>query len=132
MDMRGLRRHRTLIGWAAIVALLGNVIGGLFCAAPAKAYPSDYPPELAGAMVICTEHGEQMLPSAADDEPKAPSKHCPLCLAAAGVALLLTFAALWWLMPLPRSRATAFDFFAAFADGLRRNGLGSRAPPLSA
>jgi Protein of unknown function (DUF2946) len=129
--MRGFRRHRTLIGWITVVALLGNVVGGLFCSASAKAGPFDYPPDLAAAMVICTEHGAQMLVPAGDDE-KAPGKPCPLCLAAAAVALLLTFAAAWSLVPFPASRPIAFDFVPAFADSLRRAGLGSRAPPLSA
>ena len=131
--MGGLRRHRTLIGWIAVVALLGNVVGGLFCSASAKAGPFDYPPDLAAAFVICTEHGAQAPAAAAgDDEPKAPGKPCPLCLAAAAVALVLTFAAAWSLIPLPANGAIAFDFVPALADALRRAGLGSRAPPLSA
>jgi hypothetical protein len=130
--MGGLRRHRTLIGWVAVLALLGNVVGGLFCSASAKAGPFDYPADLAGAFVICSEHGAQLPAPAGNDEPKAPNKPCPLCLAAAAAALVLAFAAAWSLVPLPTSRPLAFDFTPALRDALRRAGLGSRAPPLSA
>ncbi len=130
--MGGLRRHRTLIGWVAVVALLGNVIGGAFCSMPAKAGPFDYPPELAGVMVICTEHGVQTLASGLDDEQQKPSKLCQLCLAAAGFAVVLAFAALGIRIPLPTDRRIAIDFIPTFAGRLRRAGLGSRAPPLPA
>jgi len=130
--MGGLRRHRTLIGWIAVVALVGNVVGGLFCSASAKAGPFDFPPDLAAAFVICSEHGAQLPAPAGDDEPKAPNKPCPLCLAAAAAALGVACAAAWSRAPLPTSGAVAFDFTPALRDALRRAGLGSRAPPLSA
>jgi hypothetical protein len=130
--MGGLRRHRTLIGWIAVVALLGNVVAGAFCSMPAKAGPLDYPPDLAGAFVICSEHGSQMPAPAGDDEPTAPGKLCPLCLAAAAAALVLAFAFLSSLLPLPTNGVIAFDFTPALRDALRRAGLGSRAPPLFA
>jgi hypothetical protein len=130
--MGKIRRHRTLIGWIAIVALLSNVVAGLFCSAPSKAGPFDYPQDLLGAMVICTEHGVQMLASGDGEGGKAPGKPCQLCLAAAAIALLLVFVALGSLLPLPPSRRNAFEFVPTFAGGLRRAGLGSRAPPLPA
>jgi hypothetical protein len=132
--MEGLRQHRTFVAWIAILALLGNVAAGLFCSVSHKRDGLGYPPELLALMVICTEHGERAL---ADDGvagglPDAPAKPCALCLAAAGLTLILALAALLAFVPVAGIRRIASTFAVPFADGLRRNGLGSRAPPLPA
>src|SRR4030095_7167826 len=61
--MGAIRQQRTLIAWIAMLALLGNVVAGMFCSPPLKrAGAAGYPTELLGALVICSEHGEQTLP----------------------------------------------------------------------
>jgi hypothetical protein len=124
-----IRHHRTLIAWLALAALIGNLAAGLFCSVPLHS-PSLDP--LAGA-VICTSHGEQ---APADENgappPPPPSKPCQICLAAVALSLILIVTVLLGLLPQSRPRWGAFRFISALADGLRRDGLGSRAPPLPA
>jgi hypothetical protein len=121
-----IRHHRALIAWVALVALIGNLVAGMFCAVPPK------PPALDpffGA-VICTSHGEQV-PADENGSPP-PSKPCQICIAAIALSLILLVSALLGLIPAALPRWFAFRFVAAPADGLRRDGLGSRAPPLPA
>jgi Protein of unknown function (DUF2946) len=125
--MGTIRHHRTLIAWVALFALIGNLAAGLFCSVPLGA-PSLDP--LAGA-VICTSHGEQA-PADENGAPPPPSKSCQICIAAVALSLILLVAVLLGLLPQSRPRWAAFRFISALADGLRRDGLGSRAPPLPA
>jgi hypothetical protein len=125
--MGTIRHHRTLIAWVALFALIGNLAAGLFCSVPLGA-PSLDP--LAGA-VICTSHGEQP-PADENGAPPPPSKSCQICIAAVALSLILLVAVLLGLLPQSRPRWAAFRFISALADGLRRDGLGSRAPPLPA
>jgi hypothetical protein len=130
--MDGLRRHRTLVAWVAIVALLGNVAAVLASPAFAQRSASDYPVDLLGPLVICTEHGTRTL---APDEGKAPDtagKHCPMCLAPAVFALILAVAGAFLMAPPSNRSRCAFEFRGTLAHRLRRAGLGSRAPPLPA
>jgi len=130
--MGALRHHRTLIAWVAIVALLGNVALGLFAPTFGQRGVSDWPADLLGAQVICSEHGERA--PAPDDgtAPQAPAPHCLMCLAAPIFAFIVALAAAVLLtMPLPRARFV-LELRDTLADRLRRAGLGSRAPPLPA
>ena len=128
--MRSIRQHRALIAWIALVALIGNLAVAMACSVPVKKQTSDYPVELLGALVICSEHGETTLPD--DGGAPPPSKPCQLCSAALSFTLVLAVAVLFGLMPLPRSEPMRLGFVATFADRLFRAGLGSRAPPLPA
>jgi hypothetical protein len=125
--MGTIRHHRTLIAWLALAALIGNLAAGLFCSVPLSS-PSLDP--LAGA-VICTSHGEQV-PADENGAPPPPSKPCQICIAAVALSLVLLVAVLLGLLPQSRPRRVAFRFISALADGLRRDGLGPRAPPLPA
>jgi len=118
-----------LIAWLGLVALIGNLASGMFCSVPAKQKWADFPIELAGAMVICTEHGEQTVP---DDGTAPPQKPCRICIAAAGMLLTLVVAALFALMPLAPPARLAPAFFPTAARRYCRGSLGSRAPPLPA
>jgi hypothetical protein len=126
--MGTIRHHRTLIAWLALAALIGNLAAGLFCSVPLRS-PSLDP--LAGA-VICTSHGEQAPADENGAPPPPPSKPCQICTAAVALSLILFATALLGLLPKPRPRWAAFRLVTAVAHRLRRNGLGSRAPPLPA
>jgi hypothetical protein len=127
--MGGIRQYRALIAWVALIALVGNLAAGMFCSVPLKSAALDLPPDLAAAMVICSSHGEQ---APGDDPTPVPSKPCQICTAATLLLLILLVAALLGLVAPARPRWFAFRFIPAPADGLRRAGLGSRAPPLPA
>src|SRR5262245_50757349 len=90
--MGAIRRHRTLLAWIAIVAVLGNLAAGLVSPAFARGAASDpWPVELLGPQVICSEHGD---PAALPDgTPPTPAPHCLMCLAAPGFALVVAAAA---------------------------------------
>ena len=130
--MDGLRRQRTLIASVAIVALLGNVIAGLFSPAFARGNAWDWPADLLGPQVICSEHGSQILGSGNGNSPEPPAKHCPICLAAQALFALALMAAAFLLVPLPSGQRFALHHPDRLVDRLRRAGLGSRAPPLPA
>jgi hypothetical protein len=130
--MGGLRRCKVLIAWVAILALLGNFLGGFSSATLAQGSASDYPVDLLGPLVICSEHGAQTAPPDDGTAPEGPGKHCPMCLAAAVFAFIALLAAAALLAPLGAGRRVTFQFGVTFADCLRRPGLGSRAPPLPA
>jgi hypothetical protein len=127
--MAAIRQYRALIAWLGLVALIGNLITGVFCSAPSKRTATDLPVELVGAMVICTEHGEQTLP---DEGAPPPQKPCQICIAAAGLLLTLVVATLLALLPLAPQERIAFAFVTTVAHRHCRAGLGSRAPPLPA
>lgn len=129
--MGELRHRRGLIAWIAVIALLGNVVAGFFSPTLALRSASDYPVDLLGPLVICTDHGTQIAP---DDgkPPEAPGKHCPMCLAAAVVAFLVALATAVLLAPLTAGRRVSFHYCATLMERLRPGGLGSRAPPLPA
>jgi hypothetical protein len=131
--MGALRRHRTLIAWVAIVALLGNVAAGLFSAAFAQRGASDWPADLLGPQVICSEqHGDRTLAPTEGNDPQAPATHCLMCLAAPMFALVVALAAVVLLAPPVSRERFALQLRDTLADRLRRAGLGSRAPPLPA
>jgi hypothetical protein len=128
--MATIRRHRALIAWLGLFALIGNLAAAMFCPVPAKRIAADFPVELLGAMVICSEHGEQALP---DDGSPPPQKPCQICIAAARLIItLVVAAALLALMPLAPGERIAFAFLPTIATRYCRAGFGSRAPPLPA
>jgi hypothetical protein len=130
--MGEFRRHRAWIAWVAIIAVLSNVVGAFAFSNFAQPGASDYPVDLLGPLVICTGHGLQAAPSDDGKAPEAPGKHCPMCLTPSVFALIIALVAAALLAPLSVERRFAPHLCATFADGLRRSGLGSRAPPLPA
>jgi hypothetical protein len=130
--MRALRRHRTLIAWLAIVALLGNVAAGLLAPAFAQRGASDWPADLLGPQVICSEHNDQVPASGDGKAPQAPDTHCLMCLAAPALSFIVLVTAAVLLLPPARRTGFALQLYDTLADRLRRAGLGSRAPPLPA
>jgi hypothetical protein len=129
--MGRLRRHRTLIAWVAIAALLGNVAAGLFSPAFGARAASDWPADLLGPQVICSEHGDRTMVPDDGKAPQTPDAHCLMCLATPAFALIIALAAAVLLSP-PATRARCALLHDTLANRLRRAGLGSRAPPLPA
>jgi hypothetical protein len=130
--MGAFRRHRTLIAWFAIAALLGNLAAGLFSPAFGQRATSGWPADLLGPQVICTEHGD---PAAVPDDGKAPTPatHCLLCITGPVFAFIVALAAAVLLLAPPANHARfAPQLGDTLTDRLRRAGLGSRAPPLPA
>jgi hypothetical protein len=126
--MGAIHRHRTLLAWIAIVAVLGNLAAGLFSPAFAHAAASDHwPVELLGPQLICSEHGDP----AALPGGTPPTPHCLMCLAATGFALIVAPVAALLPPPIAADRF-ALPFGDILVERLRRAGLGSRAPPLPA
>jgi len=130
--MGGLRCRSALIAWIAIVAMLGNLTAVFASPVLAQRGAPDYWLHLLGPLVICSEHGTQIAPPDDGKQPEAPAKHCPICLAAAAFALVVALAAAILFAPLIAGQLFAVHVCAIWADGLRRAGLGSRAPPLPA
>ena len=128
--MGALRRNRGLIAWVVSVALMGNLAAVMLCCAP-KTAASDYPVDLLGPLVICTDHGITTTSAQDDLAPEPSAKVCPLYTTPALAAVAVDLA-LERITPPTRQRP-AFDFIiVTTADELRRLGLESRAPPLSA
>jgi Protein of unknown function (DUF2946) len=128
--MGAIRSQRILLAWIAMFALLGNVMAGMFCVAPVKR-DVNFPSDLLGAMVICSEHGEQTVP---DDgsAPPAPTKPCQICTAVASLLVTLIVGVLLALLPLAPSLRLTPPFLLAVPPRWCRAGFGSRAPPLPA
>jgi hypothetical protein len=124
--MGAIRQQRTLIAWIAIVALLGNVVAGLFCASTGPVAVDD-PSSLLG--VLCTSHGEDTAPNDGGMQPP-PTKPCQICITVASFVLVYALVALALLMPLPVSLRNAFPSLPPLLSAIRSGALGSRAPPL--
>jgi hypothetical protein len=132
----GSRRHSARAkGWLGIVAVLSNVLASILCMAPVRSlFASD---DGSGPIILCTEHGMQVLPGSepagggAQDPRDGKSGHCTACTLLAGLALVvaLAFAA----VAFPVRVVHPFQSAArTLADHLSLGGIRSRAPPLSA
>ena len=130
--MGALRHHRALVACIAIVALLCNLATAFSSLAFAQGPASDYPAELLGPLVICTEHGAQVAVPEGGEPPEAPRNHCPMCLAPPMLLFILAAAEPHRVLPLATRHRLALPFSAALPDRHRRAGLDIRAPPLPA
>jgi DUF2946 family protein len=107
---------------------MGNVIASAFCCAPSSSRRTEIVDPILGAIPLCTN----ALSSAdgSDKQPKSSKQHCPVCLAAANKALVVTATELPFT---PEALADASALRAdvpAVGERLKVGGLGSRAPPL--
>jgi hypothetical protein len=130
--MGALRHHRALVACIAIVALLCNLATAFSSLAFAQRPASDYPTELLGPLLICTEHGAPIAVPEGGEAPEAPPNHCPMCLAPPTLLFILVAAESHRLLPLATRQRSAVPFSAALLDWHRRAGLDIRAPPLPA
>jgi hypothetical protein len=132
--MQSRRERPRVMGWLGIVAVFGNILASILCMAPAKAVaPVD---DVLGPLVLCTEHGPQVVPGndtpgGGGDQGDGRSSHCTACTLLAGLALLTAFA--FAAIAFPARIFPAFRCSArTLADHLALGGIRSRAPPLCA
>jgi hypothetical protein len=128
-------RHAHVKGWLGIVAVLSDILAGVLCMTPAIAIAAAV--EVPGTVVLCTDHGPQVLPGSdpvgggGQDQRDGKSSHCTACTLLVGLALAvaLVFAAIAF----PARVVHAFKSAArTLADHLGLGGIRSRAPPLPA
>jgi hypothetical protein len=134
--MESRRERPRVMGWLGIVAVLGNLLASVLCMAPVKAVaPVD---DLIGPLVLCTEHGMQVVPgndapggSGGEGQGDGKSSHCTACTLLAGLALLVAF--VFAAIAFPARVVIPFKSAArTLADHLSLGGIRSRAPPLPA
>ena len=89
--MFGARRHKRILGWIAIIALLSNVLASPSLVPSMAASLVD---DVLGPLVICTADGAQAAPGHGGSGGHAPANHCPACVTVAqfvlAVAIILT------------------------------------------
>ena len=132
--MSGRRNSARVKGWLGIVAVLSNLLASVLCMAQANAVAAA--DDVPGAVILCTEHGLQVLPGSdpvggGQDQRDGKISHCTACTLLAGLALAvaLVFAAIAF----PARVVHAFQSAArTLADHLSLGGIRSRAPPLPA
>jgi len=127
--MFAVRRHKRILGWIAIVALLSNVLASPSLAPATTASLVD---DVLGPLVICTADGAQAAPGHGGSGGHAPANHCPACVTVAqfvlAVAIILT--AIAFSLP-PAARPTRLQLRSP-AVHVSLGGVRSRAPPLFA
>jgi Protein of unknown function (DUF2946) len=127
--MAGARRHKRILGWLAIIALLSNVLASSSLVPSMAASLVD---DVLGQLVICTADGAKTTPGHGGSGQHAPADHCPACVAVKqfvlAVALVLTAVAF---SLSPAARPTRLLRHSP-AVHLSLGGVGSRAPPLFA
>jgi hypothetical protein len=125
--MVGVRRHKRVLGWVAIVALLSNVLTAGLLASSMAASPVD---DVLGQLVICTADGAKVAPGNGGSGRHAPSDHCPDCVTvkpfAFTVAVVVTAIAF---PPQPAARPARVPSRSP-AVHVSLGGIRSRAPPL--
>ena len=127
--MAGVRRHKRVLGWIAIIALLTNVLAAGSLLPSMAASPVD---DVLGPLVICTADGAKVAPGSGGSGRHAPSDHCPACVTVKpfvlAVALVLTAIA----FPLSPAARPARLQSRSPAVHVSLGGVRSRAPPLFA
>lgn len=133
--MGSLRNSARVKGWLGIVAVLSNVLASVLCIAPAKAVVAI--DDVLGPVVVCTEHGPQLLQESdpavgsGQDQRDGKSRHCTACMLLSGLALVV--ALLFATIAFPAAVFRPFHSGArTLADHLSLGGIRSRAPPLPA
>jgi DUF2946 family protein len=125
--MVGVRRHKRVLRWLAIVALLSNVLTAGLLAPSMAASPVN---DLLGPLVICTADGAKTVPGNGGSGRHAPSDHCPDCVTvkpfAFAVAVVVTAIAF---PPQPAAKPARVQSRSP-AVHVSLGGIRSRAPPL--
>jgi uncharacterized protein YjeT (DUF2065 family) len=130
--MGALRRHRFLIAWIAVIGLMTNLAAAALCCVPDKTAAPDNQITVVDDFAICLHDGAAPLQRDEGTAPEPAVKPCLHCLATPAVAFVLALGAIFGLIAGPARTRIAFGFIPVPDDDLRRAGLGSRAPPLSA
>ena len=125
--MGGVRRHKRVLGWIAIVALVSNVLTAGWLAPSMAASPVD---DLLGPLVICTADGAKMVPGNGGSGRHAPSDHCPDCVTVKPFAFAVALADTAIAFPLQPAAMLARLPSRSPAVHVSLGGIRSRAPPL--
>src|ERR1700730_15312806 len=86
--MGNLRGYRSLWTCLALIALVGNVIASAFCCAPSSSRKTVVVDPILGSIPLYTNALGSL--DGSDKQPKSSKQHCPVCLAAANKALVVT------------------------------------------
>jgi amino acid transporter len=127
--MGGVRRHKRVLGWIAIIALLSNVLAaGSLVPSMAASLVDD----VLGPFVICTADGAKAAPGNGGSGRHAPSDHCPACVTVkqSVLAVAFVFTAIAFSLA-PASRPARLQSRSP-AVHVSLGGIRSRAPPLFA
>lgn len=127
--MGRLRRHKRVLVWLAVVALLGNLLAASAFAPSATAALAD---DILGPIVICTANGAKALPDDGGPGQHAPANHCPACTLHAQLALTVAIVAIAIAFPLRTVSKPQPVETRPLAVQFSLGGIGSRAPPLFA
>ena len=84
--MVGLGRHKGILGWIAIIALLSNLLTAVSLALPTAASLVD---DILGPLTICTADGAKEAPGHGGPGRPVASDHCPTCITAKHFALVI-------------------------------------------
>jgi hypothetical protein len=127
--MVGVRRHRRVLSWIAIVALLSNVLAaGSLVPSMAASLVDD----VLGPFVICTADGAKTAPGNGGSGRHAPSDHCPACLTVKQFVLAVALALTAIAFPLPLVARPVRLQSRSPAVHVSLGAVRSRAPPLFA
>ena len=127
--MIAMAKRRQLVAWIGALALLGNVLAGVFGLGALKG-PLQITDDVLGALVICTAHGPQESLDGNGGAPgHKPGEHCPACVTLAKVALAVVLAFVGIVFTLPSVLRPARESICLLPLRLGLAGIGSRAPP---
>jgi hypothetical protein len=125
--MVGVRRHKRVLGWIAIVALVSNVLtAGLLAPSMAASAIDD----VLGPLVICTADGAKMMPGNGGSGRHNPSDHCPDCVTVKPFAFAVVLADMAIAFPPQPAARPARLSSRSPAVHVSLGGIRSRAPPL--
>jgi hypothetical protein len=127
--MGGLRRHKGVLGWIAIIALLCNAFA---TAALARSPAASLVDDVLGPLVICTADGAKEAPGHGSPGRHVPSDHCPACITVKPLALAIVIAPTALDFPLARVAKPVHLQPRSPAVHVSLGGIRSRAPPLFA
>jgi Protein of unknown function (DUF2946) len=125
--MVGVRRHKRVLGWLAIIALLSNVLTAGLLAPSMAAAPVD---DVLGPLVICTADGAKMVPGNGGSGRHAPSDHCPDCVTVKPFAFAVAVVETAIAFPPQSVARPARVESRSPAVHVSLGGIRSRAPPL--
>ena len=132
--MQRKERHRKVVTWLAIMALVVKMVAALVCHPTLSSSAKQVIDDVLGPIVICTSHGLEPLTDGGGGSEPAPSSidHCPACALVKVIALALLLAFGHVLFSLRLVIRAPWPAPLAMPRRLRLGAIQSRAPPLLA
>jgi len=127
--MVGVRRHKRVLSWIAIIALLSNVLAAASLVPSMAASPVD---DVLGPLVICTADGAKTAPGNGGSGKHTASDHCPDCVTVKPFVLAIALVLTPVVFPLSPAARPARLQSRSPAVHVSLGGVQSRAPPLFA